>query len=62
MSHFDESKHTIDPIAKKYLEKASKTVQSFIPVDTLKDGNCLFHSIVSLVNDCELSAPELRGL
>lgn len=58
---FDANKHTIDEVAQKYLEKASKTVQHMIPVNTLADGNCLFNSIVSLMPDDELSAVELRG-
>ncbi len=59
---FDESKHTIDDVAQKYLEKASKSVQHLIPIKTVGDGNCLFNSIVSLMSDNNLSATELRGL
>jgi hypothetical protein len=59
---FDDTKHTIDVVAQKYLKQASKTVQHLIPVKTLDDGNCLFHSIVCLMLDTNISAVELRGL
>ena len=62
LSQFDESKHTIDYIAKTYLEKASKIVQYLIPIETPKDGDCLFHSVLSLVHNYEISTVELRGL
>ena len=61
-SEFDDSKHTIDTVAQKYLAQASKSVQHLIPVETLADGNCLFNSIISLAPDSDISAVELRGL
>jgi hypothetical protein len=61
-SEFDENKHTIDNVAHKYLEQASKSVQQLIPIKTPEDGNCLFHSIVSLIPNFDVSAVELRGL
>lgn len=59
---FDPDKHIIDKVAHKYLEKASKSVQQLIPIRTPEDGNCLFHSVVSLMSDSDVSAVELRGL
>jgi hypothetical protein len=58
---FDETKHTIDVVAQEYLKQASKTVQHLVPIATLADGNCLFHSIVSLMPDSNISDVELRG-
>lgn len=59
---FDNTKHTVDIVAQEYLKRASTSVQHLIPVKTLADGNCLFHSIVSLMPDSITSAAELRGL
>lgn len=59
---FDEKRHTIDKIAHKYLEQASKSVQHLLPIETLSDGNCLFNSIVSLAPNFDITAIELRGL
>lgn len=62
LTEFDENKHTIDHVARKYLEQASKSVQHLIPIKTSTDGNCLFHSIVSLISSPIVSAVEMRGL
>ena len=59
---FDEKKHRIDHVVQQYLAKASKSVQHLIPVETLSDGNCLFHSIVCLLPNSCVSAVELGGL
>lgn len=59
---FDEKRHTIDKVAHKYLEQGSKSVQHLLPIETPPDGNCLFHSMVSLMTNSEISAVELRGL
>ena len=59
---FGDSKHNIDNVAQKYLEKASKSVQHLVPIETLADGNCLFSSTISLMPDCDISAVGLRGL
>ena len=58
---FDQSRHTMDHDAQKYLKEASKSVQHLIPIKTLSDGNCLFHSIISLLPECDVSVIELRG-
>lgn len=62
LSQLDESKHVIDHIAKKYLEKTSKSVQYLIPIKTPEDENCLYHAIITLAQNCEISAGELKGL
>ena len=60
-SIFDERKHSIDIVAQEYLKQASKAVQHLVPIKTLADGNCLFHSVVLLMSDRNISAVELRG-
>lgn len=62
LSEFDDNKHTIDCVSQKYLEQADKKVQHLIPIRTPEDGNCLFHSIISLMSETDVSAVELRGL
>ncbi|CAF1482386.1 unnamed protein product [Adineta steineri] len=58
---FGDRIHVVDLIAKEYLEKASTDVQRLIPVDVDADGNCLYHSVILLMNDPTLTASELRG-
>jgi hypothetical protein len=58
---FDDTIHTVDVMAQEYLKQASKNVQHLIPIKTLADGNCLFHSIVYLMPDVNISAVELKG-
>ena len=58
---FDETKHIVDVIAKEYLEKVTGDMHNLIPVDVLADGNCLYHSIVVLMNNALVTASELRG-
>ena len=43
---FDEIKHVVDVVAKKYLEKATGDVRHLVPVEVNADGNCLYQSIV----------------
>lgn len=59
---FDDTKHIVDLVAKEYLKRASISIQNFIPVKVVADGNCLFNSIISLALDSNVSAIELRGL
>lgn len=59
---FDQSKHKMDAIAKKYLQKASDDVHDLVPVDVGKDGNCLYHSVVVFISDPAITAEELRGI
>ncbi|CAF1371288.1 unnamed protein product [Rotaria sp. Silwood1] len=57
---FDETKHIVDPIAKKYLEKATNDVHHLIPVKVADDGNCFYHSILLLMNNPTVTTDELR--
>ena len=59
---FDNKIQVIDLVAQEYLKQASKTVQHLVPVKTVADGNCLFHSIVTLMTDSNISNVELRGM
>jgi len=59
---FDETKHVVDVIAKEYLEKATGDVHHLIPVEVIADGNCLYHSVVLLMNNPTVTASELRGM
>jgi hypothetical protein len=59
---FDETKHVVDVIAKEYLEKATGDVHHLIPVEVIGDGNCLYHSVVLLMNNPTVTASELRGM
>lgn len=61
LTEFDDNKHTVDYVAQKYLEQASKSVQHLIPVRTSIDGNCLFHSVVAITSSSDISVVELRG-
>ncbi|CAF3819577.1 unnamed protein product [Rotaria sordida] len=57
---FDETKHVIDVEAKKYLEKATGDIHHLVPVDVIADGNCLYHSIILLMNNPSVTTSELR--
>ena len=59
---FDNKIQVIDLVAQEYLKQASKTVHHLVPVKTVADGNCLFHSIVTLMTDSNISNVELRGM
>ena len=59
---FDETKHVVDVAAKEYLQKATGNIHHLVPVDVLADGNCLYHSIVLLMNNPSVTASELRGI
>ena len=59
---FDETKHMVDVVAKEYLGKATGDIHHLIPVDVPGDGNCLYHSIVVLMNNSLVTASELRGI
>jgi hypothetical protein len=58
---FDEKKHIIDHMAKRYLEHATGDVHHLIPAYTIPDGNCLYHSIVLLMDNPAVTTDELRG-
>ena len=59
---FDERKHLVDVIAKAYLQKATDDVHHLIPVEVAGDENCLYNSILLLVNNIMITASELRGI
>lgn len=59
---FDVTKHVIDAIAKEYLKKATGDIHHLVPVEVSADGNCLYHSIVLLMNNPSVTTSELRGI
>jgi hypothetical protein len=59
---FDETKHELDLVAKEYLQKATDDVRQLIPVKVGNDGNCLYNSMVLLINNPSITASELRGM
>lgn len=59
---FNETKHVTDVIAKEYLDKANSDVRHLVPVKVTADGNCLYHSIVLLMNNPSVTTDELRGI
>lgn len=59
---FDETIHQIDIVAKEYLRKATDDMHHLIPVNVDADGNCLYHSMVLLINNPSINASELRGM
>jgi len=58
---FDETKHVVALVAKRYLEKAADDVHHLLPVDVLGNGNCLYNSILLLMNNSSVTTDELRG-
>jgi hypothetical protein len=59
---FDETKHVVDMAAKEYLQKATGDVQDLVPVEVNPDGNCLYGSILLLMNNRMVTTSELRGI
>ncbi|CAF4772424.1 unnamed protein product [Rotaria sp. Silwood2] len=57
---FDETKHVVDVVAKKYLEKATGDVNHLVPIEVIADGNFLYNSIVLLMNNPAVTTSELR--
>ncbi|CAF4649300.1 unnamed protein product [Rotaria socialis] len=57
---FDERKYLVDAVAKTYLRKATDDVQHLIPVEVVADGNCLYNSILLLMNNSMITTSELR--
>ena len=58
---FDERKYLVDAVAKTYLRKAIYDVQHLIPAEVVGDGNCLYNSILLLMNNPMMTTSELRG-
>jgi hypothetical protein len=59
---FDEKKHQLDAAALEYLGKAANDVRHLVPVEVAADGNCLYHSIVLLMDSTVVTSSELRGI
>ncbi|CAF4266885.1 unnamed protein product, partial [Adineta steineri] len=59
---FDPKKHILDVVAKQYLEQATSDVHHLVPADVIVDGNCLYHSIVLLMNNPAVTWSELRAI
>ncbi len=59
---FDENKHVVDVVAMEYLKKATDSMHHLVPIKVAADGNCLYHSIVLLMNNSMVTASELRGI
>ncbi|CAF3859271.1 unnamed protein product [Adineta steineri] len=57
---FNKRKHVVDLIAKSYLDKAADDVHHLLPVDVPGDGNCLYYSILVLMNNSSITTDELR--
>ena len=58
---FDQKKHIVDRVALRYLEKTMNDVRNLIPVKVAADGNCLYHSILLLMDNLTVTISELRG-
>ena len=59
---FDEGQHIVDIVAKQYLEKATSDVHHLVPVKVGANGNCLYNSIILLMNNPVVTTSELRGM
>ena len=59
---FDERKHLVDVVANAYLEKAAHDMHHLIPVEVDADGNCLYNSIVLLMDNIGITTSELCGI
>lgn len=59
---FDERIHLVDVAARAYLKKAAVDAHHLIPVEVAADGNCLYNSVLLLMNNKMITARELRGM
>ena len=59
---FDETKHEVDVVAMEYVQKATDDVRHLIPVNVSSDGNCLYQSMVLLIDNPLITVIELRGM
>ncbi|CAF1123464.1 unnamed protein product [Rotaria sp. Silwood1] len=57
---FDERKHIVDIAAKQYLRQATSDVHHLVPVQVTANGNCLYNSILLLMNNPAVTTSELR--
>lgn len=58
---FDGIRHRLDLVAHTYLKKVDNCPSDLSPVAVAEDGNCLYHSMVLLMNDPTIGVAELRG-
>ena len=58
---FDERKHVVDSVAKHYLERADDDVRHLVPAGVAADGNCLYNSMLLLMDNPSVTTDELRG-
>jgi hypothetical protein len=58
---FDVTNHVVDVAAEEYLQKATSDMHHLIPIEVVADGNCLYHSMVFLMNNPVVTESELRG-
>lgn len=58
---FDDLKHSVDFLATSYLQKANADVHHLIPIESVADGNCLYNSILILMDNSIVTVSELRG-
>lgn len=58
---FDERRHVVDSVAKHYLQRSVDDVRHLVPVAVPADGNCLYHSILLLMDNPSVTTSELRG-
>ena len=59
---FDENEHCVDVVAKEYLKKVTGRIHHLVPIKVSADGNCLYHSILLLMNNSMVTTNELRGI
>lgn len=59
---YDGARHRLDRTAQSYLSKVSECPREVLPAVVPEDGNCLYHSILLLINDSTIGVAELRGL
>jgi hypothetical protein len=61
-SNVRRKKQSLDAVAMEYVGKAANDVRHLVPVDVAADGNCLYNSIVLLMDSTVVTASELRGM
>lgn len=59
---FDGARHRLDFTAQSYLKKVNDCPSDVLPAAVPADGNCLYHSVLLLMNDPTIGVAELRGL
>lgn len=57
---FNIKRHIIDNVSQNYLRYCDLIFVNYIPVGTIGDGNCLYHSILQYLNDENITVYELR--